>query len=986
MAGGPQRLASGGATIDRGAPVRFTFDGRRLEGFAGDTLASALVANGIALVGRSFKYHRPRGLLGAGAEEPNGLVRLGTGAAAEPNTKATLVELHDGLVSSSQNRWPSLAFDVQAVNALLSPFFAAGFYYKTFMWPKSFWEKLYEPAIRRSAGLGRASGLPDPGRYDKVNAFCDVLVIGGGPAGLMAALAAGRAGARVILAEQDFVLGGRLLSERHEIDGMPSSAWAAQAAAELDGIPNVTVLRRAAVFGSYDSGTFGVIVSAAPGEPGPRQTLWKIVTRSAVLATGAIERPLVFGGNDKPGIMLASAVRSYVNRFAALPGQQITLFTATDEGWNTAVDIAAAGGRVVAILDTRREVSPQLRALAPAAARIFLGADIKAGRGRLRLTAIDVVDRDGRAERIATDCLAMAGGWTPMGGMATHLGGRLAWSERIGAPVPKSTPAIRIAGAAAGQLSLAESLASGAEAGLAAAEAAGHAAAAMAIPRSSDDVVTPFQRRPYAKTRRPAFVDFQNDVTAKDIALAVREGFAIPEHLKRYTTLGMGTDQGRTASLNAIEILADVTGHPSTELMPTSARPPETPIAIAALAGASRGEHFRPKRLPASHDWSAAHGGSFTEAGPWMRPRWYTRTGEADWLTTVNREVTTVRTCVGVCDVSTLGKLDLSGPDVAVFLDRVYTNLMSTVPVGKVRYGLMLREDGFVLDDGTAARLGETHFVISTTTANALRVTQHVEYCRQVLWPELDVSLVPVTDQWAQYAIAGPRSRDLLQALLGDRIDIGNAAFPYLAVKAFDWDGVEARLFRVSFSGELAYEIAVPASVGAAAFERLMEACVRLGGCAYGTEALGVMRIEKGHVAGSEINGQTTAADLGLGKMLSAKKDFVGKMLAQRPALAAADRPALVGLRPVDRAGRFSGGAHFLAPGATPSIEADEGWLTSVAFSPSLGHFIGLGFLRNGARRLGEQIRAYDPVRGRDTLVEVVPAAFVDPEGARLHV
>ncbi|MCC6984669.1 MAG: sarcosine oxidase subunit alpha family protein [Bauldia sp.] len=985
MSLGINRLAKGGL-IDRTKRIGFSFDGRQLAGYEGDTLASALVANHVKLVGRSFKYHRPRGLLGAGAEEPNGLVALGAGARTEANTKATLVELFEGLEATSQNRFPSLRLDLQAMNGLLSPFFAAGFYYKTFMWPRGFWERLYEPAIRRAAGLGRASTAPDPDRYEKANAFCDVLVIGGGPAGLIAAHDLGRGGARVILAEQDFVLGGRLLAERLTVGDAPGAAWAREVERELAAMPNVTILRRTAVFAAYDQGGFAAVESAAPdaGEGVARQTLWRIAARASILATGAVERPIVFGGNDRPGVMLASAVRSYVNRFGATPGWSVAILASSDDGWSTAADLGAAGVPVVAVIDRREEVGEAVKALAPRGTRLILGGEVVGSQmRRLALSAIDVLAKDGTRTRINADCLAMAGGWTPAAGLATHLGGKMHWSEKVGAPVAtEAAPGMFIAGAAAGAFALRAALAGGAGAAREAATLLGLKAVAPEVPVASDEfgAAVPI-RLPARKSRGPAFVDFQNDVTAKDIKLAVQEGFASPEHLKRYTTLGMATDQGRTSGVNGLALLAEATGHAMADLAPTTARPPDSPVAIGALAGPRRGRAFRSIRRISSHCWAEENGAVFGEAGLWLRPRWYARPGEADWLTTVTREVNAVRGAVGVCDVSTLGKIDVQGPDAGAFLDRVYVNTFSTLPAGKARYGVMLREDGIVFDDGVTARLGEDRYLVSTTTANAVRVMQHLEYCHQVLWPGLDVQMTSVTEAWGQYAIAGPRSREVAGALFGGGLDVSDAAFPALTAREVDLDGLGARLFRVSFSGELAYEVAVPANFGWQLFERILRAGEPFGIAPYGTEALGVLRIERGHVAGNEINGQTTAGDLGLGRMMSAKKDFVGKTLAQRPGLVAADRPVLVGVRPVEAQERISGGAHFLDMGARPSLENDLGHVTSVAFSPSLGAWIGLGLLRRGRERTGETVRAYDPVRGRDTAVKVVSPIFIPERG-----
>jgi heterotetrameric sarcosine oxidase alpha subunit len=992
IAGQPHRIAREGSLVDLWKPRSFTFDGKAYGGFAGDTLASALLAAGVRLVGRSFKYHRPRGILTAGSEEPNALVELRTGARREANTRATTVELFEGLSARSQNRWPSLAFDVGAVNSLLSPIFVAGFYYKTFMYPAALWEKLYEPLIRRAAGLGRASAEPDPDRYEKAHAFCDVLVVGAGPAGLAAALSAGRSGARVVLCDEDFVLGGRLNADRREIDGMAGTDWARTAAAELASMPEVRLMPRTTVFGAYDGNTYGAVERVSdhvdvPSAHQPRQRLWKIIAKRAVLAAGAIERPIVFGGNDRPGVMMASAVRTYLNRYAVKAGLSVTLFTSTDDGWTTALDLGGAGVTVDAIVDARPGVSPSLQAAAQRlGARVMLGSQVTEAHGSRGVHGVTVRDGAGEHTRISTGLLAVSGGWNPNISLSTHLGGRPRWSEEISAFVPHDPPrGIVVAGAARGSFGLAQALREGAVAGADAAEAAGFRPAPIAHPSADDESrgVTAFWD--VAGSRGKAFVDFQHDVTRKDISLAAREGYQSVEHLKRYTTLGMGTDQGKTSNVNGLAILAALTERSIPSVGATVFRPPYTPVAIGAFGGAHRGKEFRPTRLTAGHRWAQERGATFVEAGQWLRAQWFTAPGEPDWLTTVNREVKAVRASVGVCDVSTLGKIDVQGPDAGTFLDRIYVNLFSTVPVGKVRYGLMLREDGFVFDDGTSARLTTDHYVMSTTTANAARVMQHLEHARQVSWPQLDVQIVSVTEQWAQYAIAGPNSRRLLQKLLGDALDVSHAAFPYLACAEFAWRGMTARLFRISFSGELAYELAVPARFGDAVIREIMAAGKEWDVVPYGTEALSVMRIEKGHVAGNELTGQTTAADLGLGRMVSTRKDFIGRVLAGRPGLADPSRPALVGLIPVDRGSRLTAGAHLLPPGAQAAPANDEGYVTSVAHSPMLGHSIGLGLLKDGARRKGERVRAFDPLRGNDILLEVVTPVFFDPEGARLQ-
>lgn len=991
VSGQPNRLIRGGL-IDRSLPLSFHFDGKPYSGYSGDTLASALLAAGVRLFGRSFKYHRPRGVMTAGSEEPNALVELRSGARREANSRASIVELFAGLEASSQNRWPSLAMDAGAINSMLSPLFVAGFYYKTFMWPAAFWEKVYEPAIRRAAGLGRASAAPDPDTYEKAHAFCDLLVVGGGPAGLAAALSAGRAGARVVLCDEDFVLGGRLNSDWREINGSSGLDWVRHTESELISLREVRILRRTTVFGAYDAGTFGAIERvgdhlAVPMPHRPRQRMWKIVAKRVVLAAGAIERPIVFGGNDRPGVMLASAMRSYVNRFGVAPGRQFVVFTATDDGWRTAHDLAAAGALVEAVVDVRDEVSPALLAAANRySTRVLLGAQVIQTSGARGLHHVTVRDRHGNTRRIPADALAVSGGWNPNLALTTHLGGRPCWSDDVCAFVPSGAATdMTVVGAARGSFRLADALNEGAAAGIEAAQSTGHGATAPVRLKADDELTSTAAFWCVAQTKGKAFVDFQNDVTKDDVALAAREGFSSVELLKRYTTLGMGTDQGKTSNVNGLAILASLTGRKISEVGATVFRPPYAPVALGVFAGPHRGKRFKPTRFTPSHAWAQKRRASFVEAGQWLRAQWFAAPGEADWLQTVDREVCAVRSSVGVCDVSTLGKIDIQGDDAATFLDRIYVNMFSTLAVGKVRYGLMLREDGLVLDDGTSARLAPDRYVMSTTTVNAAKVMQHLEHARQVLWPKLDVQIASVTEQWAQYAIAGPNSRRLLQHLLGGTFDVSDVSLPYLACAEFSWRNARARLFRISYSGELAYELAVPARHADAVIRAIMAAGEQWGVVPYGTEAMSVMRIEKGHVAANEINGTTTAADLGLGRLMSGKKDFIGRVLSFREGLADASRPTLVGVRPVDRAMRLNAGAHFVARDANPTLDNDEGYLTSVAFSSVLRHWIGLGFLKNGSQRLGEYIRAYDPVRDSDAEVEVVSPVFVDPDGLRLR-
>ncbi len=687
--------------------------------------------------------------------------------------------------------------------------------------------------------------------------------------------------------------------------------------------------------------------------------------------------------------MLAGAVRSYLNRFGVAPGRRAVVFCNNDDASRTLADLAAAGVAVAALVDARADVPPEVRVAAAAAeAPLIAGGVVTRVRGRLAVRGVEVTDASGRRQDLDCDVLAVSGGWSPTVHLTSHHGGRPVWTEEraLFLPPERLPPGMAVAGAASGDLSLDLCLAAGASAGAEAARRTGFQTNLPAVPPVDRESTA---SRPLWRVkggRGKSFVDLQNDVGASDVALAHREGFRAVEHLKRYTTLGMATDQGKTSNVNGLALMAEASERSIAETGTTTFRPPFTPVAIGALAGHHRGKDFKPVRRTATHDWAAEQGAVFVEAGLWLRAQYFPRPGETDWLAAATREARTVREAVGVCDVSTLGKIDVQGPDAAVLLDRVYANAFASLPVGRVRYGVMLREDGMVMDDGTAARLDPDRFIVTTTTVNAVKVYQHLEFCLQWLWPELDVQMASVTDQWTQLSIAGPRSRTVLERVVDAPFDFSGTALPHMGCAELTvCGGVRARLFRLSFSGELAFELAVPARHGDALMRRLMAQGEPLGICAYGTEALGVLRVEKGHAAGNELNGQTTAADLGLGRMLSTKKDFIGRAMAQRPGLTDPDRPVLVGLKPVDRAARLRGGAHLVRRDAEGTAADDEGHVTSVAYSPALEQWIGLGLLARGAERTGEIVRAYDPIRAGDVAVEVVSPVFVDPEGQRLH-
>jgi heterotetrameric sarcosine oxidase alpha subunit len=966
--------------IDRNTPVTFTFDGVSYSGFKGDTVASALLANGVRLMGRSFKYHRPRGAMTAGSEEPNALITVGNGDATDPNVRATVQEIYDGLEVRSQNAWPSLKFDVMAINDLAAPFLGAGFYYKTFMWPRKFWEALYEPIIRRAAGLGALSGKAPTDKYEKAFAHCDLLIIGAGPTGLMAALKAAKSGADVILADEDSVMGGRLNAETYSIDDQAGHNWAAQVTAELAGMDNVRLMPRTTIAGAYDQGTFGALervnhhTDIRDGKA-PIETFWRIVAKHSILAAGALERPIAFQNNDRPGIMTAGAVRSYVNRWGVAPGEKVSVFTNTDDAHRTALDLQAAGVDIIAVIDSRPD------AVAMGNYKLIKGAHVCASKGRTGLQSITVRTSSGQ-EVIETDCLAVSGGWNPTVHLTCHMNGRPTWLEDIASFVPTqgSIPNMTTAGACNGDFSTAACLGAGLDAADKALAALGKKPIKIALPKAEN---TAYQMTPLWSVpgKGRAWLDFQNDVSVKDIKQAATENFRSVEHMKRYTTQGMATDQGKNSNVTALALLADATGRGIPETGTTTFRPPYSPIAMAAFGAGADGKGFAPERKTTSHAATIAAGAPMMEAGLWYRPSYFPIEGEKNWRQSCDREVGYVRNTVGVCDVSTLGKIDIQGPDAGKLLDLVYTNMFSTLKVGRVRYGLMLREDGYVMDDGTTARLTDTHFVMTTTTAAAGAVMRHLDFVTQALRPDLDVRVMSVTEQWAQFAVAGPKSRDLLNGLLGEKID--NETWPFMACGDVSIGGVKGRLFRISFSGEHAYEIAVPARYGDSLFRQLVEQAQSMDGGPYGMEALNVLRIEKGFITHGEIHGRVTAFDIGMQRMISAKKDCIGKTMSARAGLIAEDREQLMGFKPLGAVKQLTGGAYLYNDGVEATTQFNQGYLTSVAFSPTLEHSIAQGFVQGGRDRIGEKLRMVDHIRNIETTVEICDPVFFDPTGER---
>jgi methylglutamate dehydrogenase subunit C len=981
------RLSSGGL-IDRGQPVPFTFDGRVLVGHAGDTLASALLANGVGMVGRSFKYHRPRGIMSAGLEETSALVTIGQGDRATPNAQATVEELTDGLTARSQHCWPSLGFDLGAVNQWFARFLSAGFYYKTFMGPgkgpKSW--LFYEHFIRRAAGLGIASRAPDPDHYETRHGFCDLLVVGGGPAGLAAARAAAEAGLDVVLAERDFRVGGSLLFETDAMDGVTAEDWIARAEAELAGRRNVRLLLRSSVFGLYDHDVAGIIERPAAGAD-MRERLWVMRAKRIIVATGAIERPLVFIGNDRPGVMLASAMRAYVNRWAVAPGRQAVIATGNDSAYLAARDLARSG--IAVTLLNSRETAPDalLQACYAAGVTVRLSRVPLRAIGRTAIRAVEIgnPDRSGAAsEVLECDALGMSGGWSPTQHLLSQRGAKPVWNDTLAAFLPaQGHPTIRCAGAAAGVWHAEGCVQSGLAAGAEAARALDRAATAAPFP-SPGGWETPIRQlwSVGAARKGKAFVDLQNDVTLDDVRQACEEGYDAAELLKRYTTLGMAADQGRTSAVNALALIAQATGKPMSAAGTTTFRPPFAPVAIGALAGAERDKHLLPIRRSPMHDALEAAGARMLETGLWLRPWFYPQGGEGVDQAYL-REMRLVREAVGICDVSTLGKIAVQGPDAGELLDRVYVNAFKSLAVGKARYGVMLRDDGLVMDDGTSWRLSEHEYFMTTTTAAAGKVMAWLEELLDTRWPDLRVTVTSVTDQWAGASVAGPKARALLQSLVA-AVDFSNEVFPFMGVREGHVGTIPCRIARISFSGELAYEIYVPADHGAALWRALSDAAKTLGGGPYGLEALGALRVEKGHVGGPELDGRVTLDDLGLGRMASTKKPFVGSVLRRRPDLQRADRPRLVGLVPVSAGETFKGGSILCEAG--DETGHGLGWVTSVTESSSLGQWLGMGFLAGGLERWeGRELVAADPIRGRSTNVKIVAPHFLDPEGARLH-
>jgi len=994
----PFRLNKEGL-INRNKKISFTFNGKKLFGYEGDTIASALIANGIHLVGRSFKYHRPRGFFGAGVEEPNAKLQVEFNGHSEPNVNATEMELVEGLSATSQNCWPSVNFDVGAINNFLKMFFPAGFYYKTFMWPKSFWYKIYEPFIRKAAGLGVASIEKDKERYEHKFEYCDLLVTGSGPSGLASAYAAAKNGAKVILAEDKPRFGGTLLTDDVSIDNLSGKDWAEKIITELKSMPNVTVKNRSQVFGYYDHNMLVMFERVSDhlekkSKFTPRQRLWYIRAKETILSTGSIERPIVFGNNDTPGIFLSAAAKEYMKVYGVLVGKKPLIFTNNDSAYETALEFKKNNVEPI-ILDTREEHSSELIDEAKSKGidiRFSHGVIVANGYKKVKSAKIGKLNKDKNSfEKIETvdcDCICVSGFWTPSVHLASQSGNKLKYEEKIDAFIPnKKKQHETSVGAANGSFTLEESLKHGFENGSNLSAKITDTKTEIAIPNVNEKKYgahDKFWCMPLPKNENPKrFVDFQNDVSVSDIEIALREGYRSIEHVKRYTTLGMATDQGRTSNLNGLQLVSNIENKIVPEVGHTTFRPPFTPITIGTIVGREVGMEYMPTRKTPMHEWHEKNNAVFVDAGAWKRPRYY-KQGNETLFEASKREAKNVRENVGICDVTTLGKIDIKGPDAAEFLNRVYTNAWMKLPVGKARYGLMLREDGIVMDDGTTTRISENHYHMTTTTAQAANVLSHLEYYLQIVWPELNVNVVSTTEQWAGAAIAGPKSRDMLSKLYPD-LDVSNDALPFMGYKEAEFFGVPSRIFRISFSGELAYEINVKSDHGMFMWEKMMEVGKEFGNQPYGTEALSTLRIEMGHVAGPELDGRTIPSDVSLNGLVSKKKDFIGKNSLGREAFNVESRQKIVGLIPIDRKSSIPEGSHIVQDQNAKLPNPKLGHVSSSCWSVENNNPFSLAIMKDGKNMIGKKFFAVSPLKNKSIEVEVISSHYVDPEGKRVR-
>ncbi|MEO0990810.1 MAG: sarcosine oxidase subunit alpha family protein, partial [Pseudomonadota bacterium] len=970
------RLPSGGRLIDRSKPLKFRFNDRIMRGFQGDTLASALLANDQMLVGRSFKYHRPRGIVAGGAEEPNALMNLGKSDRLEPNQRATTTELFDGLTARSQNHWPSLEWDVGIVNNWLSNLLPAGFYYKMFIHPRAAWKHIFEPFIRQSAGLGQAPTKPDPDTYEHFYAHVDVLIVGGGIAGLTAARAAAASGATTLVLEQSPFWGGRATVDGEVVDDQPAEDWIRAEVESLDKTGHTSLRLNTMAAGIYDHGyviAYERIADTTPGDGRPRHRLWRIRAKRIVTATGAIERPLSFAGNDIPGVMLASAVRDYAVNHGVVPGKSTVVVTNNDDAYCTAKTLLDAGLSIPRILDTRgASDSPLVAELQGRGVRIDFGRAIAKAKGVKRLHSAAICDQAGDGtvlEDVPCDAVAMSGGWSPVVHLWSHTGGKLIWDDAGAmfrpdadrAPTDHNGEAFVLpAGTANGVMSLAGVLEDAHEAGAKAAREAGFESTGGSAPKgaglaSSVDPVWLMPANAKPKLRKKTWLDFQNDVKVSDVQLAAQEGYQSVEHTKRYTTLGMATDQGKLSNINGLATLSNALDAPIPKVGTTTFRPPYTPISMGSIAGEARGSIFQPLRRTPLHDWHDANGAHWEPVGHWRRPYCFRQKGESV-TAAVNREVKNTREALGLLDASTLGKILVKGPDAVRFLDMMYTNMMSTLKPGRCRYGLMCSENGFLIDDGVVARVGEDSFLCHTTTGGADRIHAHMEEWLQTEWWDWKVCTVNLTEQFAQIAVVGPNARKVLEKLGG--MDVSAEALPFMAWADGQIGGFKARVYRISFSGELSYEIAVPAGTGRAFWDALLDAGAEFGVMPYGTEALHIMRAEKGFIMiGDETDGTVIPQDLGLNWAISKKKDdYLGKRAQERSHMTDPDRWKLVGLETTN-GGVLEDGAYAPGTGFNGNAQANvQGRVTSTYFSPTLGRGIAMGLVHNGPDRMGEVI------------------------------
>ncbi|WP_417605987.1 sarcosine oxidase subunit alpha [Primorskyibacter flagellatus] len=992
----------GRGRVNRAKPVSFTFDGETYRGFEGDTVASALLANGVHLMGRSFKYHRPRGVVTAGSDEPNALVGTTRGKGRfEPNTRATIQEIYPGLTTESQNKWPSLKFDLGAINDRLYMLFSAGFYYKTFMWPRSFWDSVYEPLIRKAAGLGKAPTEVDPDHYASRYLHCDVLVIGSGPSGIAAALTAGRVGSKVVLVDETAEMGGTLLSEPSvSIDGQPAWDWLAGAMAELDAMPNVRRMTRTTATGYYHQNMIGMVQKLTDHmgdvpEGAPRERMWRVRAKEVVLAQGAIERPMVFDGNDCPGVMLAGAAQTFLNRFGVLVGKQPVVLTSHDSAWYSAFDMADAGAKVVAIVDTRESVPHALQDEARARGiPIHLGHTATATKGRLRVAALRINPvhnvKVGAEKMLSCDAVLVCGGWTPSLHLFSHTKGSLDWDAEAKAYLPgHKTEDVHIAGAGRGLWGIAAALEDGTKAGADAVRSLGGSAGAATFEVADDRTGSGITQKELPTDRSPgkakAFVDFQNDVTAKDIRLAVREGMKSIEHVKRYTTNGMATDQGKLSNMNGLTIAADALGKEAPQVGLTTFRPPYTPTTFGAFAGYHKGAHFEVTRKTPIDDWAEEIGAEYEPVALWRRAWYFPQAGE-DMHKAVARECKATRESVGMFDASTLGKIEVSGPDATEFMNRMYTNPWTKLGVGRARYGLLLGEDGFIRDDGVIGRMRDDLFHVTTTTGGAARVLNMMEDYLQTEWPDLRVWLTSTTEEWATIALNGPNARKLLQRFV-EGADISADAMPHMSVVECTVAGFPSRLFRISFTGELGFEINVPARHGRALWEKLWDAGQQYDICPYGTETMHVLRAEKGFIiVGQDTDGTVTPEDAGIGWAIGKKKlDFVGKRSLDRPDIVAKGRKQLVGLLTDDPKTVLTEGAQIVADPNQPKPMKMIGHVTSSYWSEVLGRSIAMALVEGGFDRMDDTLHIPTETGGTVT-AKVTGTQFYDPAGERLKV